>query len=371
MGFYNMARGDDPLFSKLARQYTIGDNFHQSFMGGTTANSIMIGTADALWYSDGNGNPLVPPTINVMNPNPQPGTNNWYSEDGYPQSAYVGCSDPTQPGVAPILDYLASLPYHPSSKCLPGYYYLADNHSPGYFGNGAVNKTNNHIQPPSSTPTIADVLLAAGISWTYYGEGWNSYVLDPNSSTYWNFANPFQFETAVMTNTAVRTNDLKDTTDLDAAISSDQLPAVSFVKPGKWDDGHPVFSKIDLFGGFVYKILAELKANPALAKNTAVFITFDEGGGWYDSGYIQPLDFFGDGPRIPVIVVSAYSQGGRVVHSYGDQVSILKFIEKNWNLPTITNRSRDNLPNPIAAAANPYLPTNSPAIDDMMDYFHF
>ncbi|VVD29915.1 protein of unknown function [Paraburkholderia dioscoreae] len=44
--------------------------------------------------------------------------------------------------------------------------------------------------------------------------------------------------------------------------------------------------------------------------------TTDEGGGYYDSGYIEPLDFFGDGPRIPMIVVSPYSRGGRVVHQY-------------------------------------------------------
>jgi phospholipase C len=59
------------------------------------------------------------------------------------------------------------------------------------------------------------------------------------------------------------------------------------------------------------------------------------------------------------------------VRSYGDQVSIIKFIEKNWGLPTISDRSRDNLPNPVATAGNPYVPANAPAIDDMMDFFKF
>jgi phospholipase C len=49
-------------------------------------------------------------------------------------------------------------------------------------------------------------------------------------------------------------------------------------------------------------------------------------------------------------------------------VSVLKFIEKNWNLPTITSRSRDNLPNP---QQNGYVVTNSPAISDLMDSFNF
>jgi phospholipase C len=60
-----------------------------------------------------------------------------------------------------------------------------------------------------------------------------------------------------------------------------------------------------------------------------------------------------------------------VVHSYSDHVSILKFIEANWKLGKISPRSRDNLPNPTATAGNPYVPTNSPAIGDLMDAFDF
>ncbi len=100
-------------------------------------------------------------------------------------------------------------------------------------------------------------------------------------------------------------------------------------------------------------------------------MAFDEGGGYWDSGYIQPLDFFGDGPRIPFIVVSPYATGGRVVHSYADHVSILKFIEKNWSVPPVSARSRDNLPDPIASPGDPYVPVNRPAIGDLMDMFHF
>lgn len=97
----------------------------------------------------------------------------------------------------------------------------------------------------------------------------------------------------------------------------------------------------------------------------------DEGGGYYDSGYVQPLDYFGDGTRIPMIVISNYSKGGHISHTYSDHVSVLKFIEANWSVPPITNRSRDNLPNPTFAKSNPYVPTNSPALADMFDAFDF
>ncbi len=84
------------------------------------------------------------------------------------------------------------------------------------------------------------------------------------------------------------------------------------------------------------------------------------------------MDFFGDGPRIPLIVVSPFSRGGRVVHGYYDHASIAKFIECNCStLGPITNRSRGNFPNLAPSAASPYVPSNSPAIGDLMEMFHF
>jgi phospholipase C len=173
-----------------------------------------------------------------------------------------------------------------------------------------------------------------------------------------------------MTNPAERAN-LKDTTDLYNDIQNGTLPAVSFVKPSGWVDGHPASSKLNLFEGFVKKIVDGVQSNKDLWQSTAIFITFDEGGGYYDSGYIQPLDFFGDGTRIPMIVVSPHTVAGHISHTYSDHVSILKFIEKNWSLPVITGRSRDNLPNPTMNANHPYIPLNSPAIGDLFDVFDF
>ena len=122
------------------------------------------------------------------------------------------------------------------------------------------------------------------------------------------------------------------------------LPAVSFVKPDGLLDGHPASSKEDLFEGMVKKIVDRLTANPELFASTVLFITMDEGGGFYDSGYIQPLDFFGDGPRIPFIAVSPFSKGGHISHTYADHVSILKFIERNWDLNPLTGPQPRQLP---------------------------
>jgi phospholipase C len=109
-----------------------------------------------------------------------------------------------------------------------------------------------------------------------------------------------------------------------------------------------------------------------LWKKTAILVTVDEGGGYYDSGYIQPVDFFGDGTRIPLIVVSPHAKRDYVDHTYYDHVSILKFIEANWGLAPLSARSRDNLPNPLVdSRGDPYRPVNRPAIGDLMNLFDF
>ena len=163
-----------------------------------------------------------------------------------------------------------------------------------------------------------------------------------------------------MTNAQQRAWHLHDTSDLYDSIANNTLPPVSWVKPSGLVDGHPSSSKLNLFEGFVKKIVDEVKANPTLWNDTAIFVTVDEGGGYYDSGYVQQLDFFGDGTRIPMIAVSKYSMGGHITHSYTDHVSTMKFIEANWGLSPVTSRSRDNFPNPVATDSNPYVPAQSP-----------
>ena len=187
---------------------------------------------------------------------------------------------------------------------------------------------------------------------------------------YCNICNWAQYATSIMTDPKAREAHLKDTTELYKELASGDLPSVSWVKPSGIVDGHPASSKLILFEGFVKKIVDGLKDNKKLWSHTAILITFDEGGGYWDSGYVQPLDFFGDGTRIPMLAVSPFSKGGHISHTYNDHVSTDKFIERNWGLRPITSRSRDNLPNPVTDS-NPYVPVNSPALGDMFDMFNF
>ena len=374
MEFFNVQHGDAPYLTSLARTYTLSDNMHQAVMGGTGANHIMLGSGTAFAYTDGKGNLAVPPANEIENPNPQTGTNNWYTQDGYSGGSYSECVDHSQKGVDAVYAYLNTLPYKTSATiCQPKAYYLLNNYNPGYYGDGSVN-TSEFTIPPVPQTTIADSLNNANVQWKYYGDGWNLYVQDPNFNNPWNqycnICNFAQYETSIMTDSTQRELHLQDVTDLYNDISTGTLPPVSFVKPSGFLDGHPASSKLDLFEGFVKKIVTEVQANPSLWASTAIFITFDEGGGNYDSGYVQPIDFFGDGTRIPFIAVSPFAKGGRVDHTYYDHVSIIKFIEKNWGLAPVTGYGRDNLPNPTSGPT-PYVPGNQPAIGDLMNMFTF
>ena len=97
-------------------------------------------------------------------------------------------------------------------------------------------------------------------------------------------------------------------------------------------DGHPASSKFDLFEAFTQEHHRAGPGNKEQWEGTAIFVTVDEGGGYYDSGFIQPVDFFGTGPRIPMIAVSPFSRGGHISHVYGEHSSFVKFVERNWNL---------------------------------------
>jgi phospholipase C len=217
--------------------------------------------------------------------------------------------------------------------------------------------------PPQSFPTIADELQAHHISWGYYGEGYNC----GNPTSGWcGICDPFQYATSVMTDPAKRINTQHDSSDFDRAAADGTLPAVSFLKPGD-DDGHPGYSTLAAFENFVPHTVAGVQNNKKLWQSTAILVTFDEGGGYYDSGYVQPVSFFGDGPRIPMIVVSPYTRPGYVDHTYTDHVSVLKFIEANWRLHLLSARSEDNLPNP---PANKYRPPRT-AVGDLTTTFDF
>jgi len=404
MGFWNMATGDAPYFKSLAQTYAMSDNAHQAIMGGTGANFFMLATGDVAVYR--NGTSTTPPANQIENPNPMAGTANFYVNDGYEGGSYVNCADPGQPGVAAILSVLTA--QGRASNCAFGTYYLVNNYNPGYDINGNLVKLGPTYfnYPPQTVPTIAERLAAGGVSWKWYTGArdtadvtgdpeWAEIAhlvsasvaaqLPPGTPQsviqavvfravqgllYNNIGDPLNGSANIQANPALKAG-LAGLTTFYNDVAAGTLPAVSFVVPKNLESGHPGYSVPGLYEAFVKDLLARVQGNAALWADTAVIITTDEGGGYFDSGVIQPLDFFGDGTRIPLIVASPYVTPGYIDHTYLDHVSILKFIEHNWKLGTISGRSRDNLANPVRNPNNPYLPANQPAIGDLTTLFTF
>jgi len=363
MAFFNMQKGDVPYLKFLADHYTMSDNYHQPVMGGTGPDSVPLGFADQVFFGDGKGNAATPPAGAIYNPDPQPNTLNLYTA----RKQWFNCSDPNAPGIGAIVSYLGKLPYRVQTRCDAGHYYNAVNIDPAWTPQGTPSGAGSI--PPVTMTSIGDLLSAKNIPWKYYGGSYNvSGTGTPLDGIYCNICNPFEYQ---LNYPAMRADHMRDVTDLFNDLKNGTLPAVSYVKPDGAMDGHPATSKFDLFEAFTRNIIELAQANKELWESTAIFVTVDEGGGYYDSGFIQPVDFFGTGPRIPMIAVSPFSRGGHISHVYNEHSSFVKFVERNWYLGKLSQRSRDNLPNPRMDEDNPYVPVNMPAIGDLFDLFDF
>jgi phospholipase C len=366
-----MAAGDAPYFRELADAYALSDNHHQPVMGGTGANFQALATGHAIAYRR-EGALAKPPPNQIENPNPLPGTNNWYAQSGYSSGSYTKCSDPFEPGIAAIRRYLATLSY-PSfndGNCETDAYYLVNNYGAGFLPNGEPAPLGPDVYriPPQAQPTIAEALSRSAVSWKWYSGGRSGTGLIPRE--YCGVCDPLTFSSAVMTG-PLKAN-LQDHTALFADLENlGNMPAVAFVIPPNSESGHPASSTASRYEQFLRRLIDKVQSNPALWAKAAILVTVDEGGGYWDSGYIQIIDAFGDGTRIPLIAISPFARKGVVDHTYTDHVSILKFIEANWRLAPISARSRDPLPNPLADPADPYVPANRPAIGDLMSLFQF
>jgi hypothetical protein len=176
----------------------------------------------------------------IEDPDPRPGTNNWYKESSYRGGSYVACADPAQPGVKAIRDYLATLPYKTfnDGNCAPGTFYLVNNYDPGYAIDGTPQQLGaaKYVLPPQVAPNIATALAASNVSWKWYSGGRTASGIDKD--LYCPICDPLTHSTAVMTS-ALRAN-LQDLAAFFRDLDDEKaLPSVSFVIPPNPESGHP------------------------------------------------------------------------------------------------------------------------------------
>jgi phospholipase C len=120
------------------------------------------------------------------------------------------------------------------------------------------------------------------------------------------------------------------------------LPPVTWVTPRFEVSDHPEYS---LCNGenWTTRIVNAVMDGPNW-DDTAIFLTWDDYGGFYDHVPPPQVDDFGFGIRVPLLVISPYAKQGYVSHELGEFSSVLRFIEDNWNLTQLTHRDRAATP---------------------------
>jgi phospholipase C len=187
-----------------------------------------------------------------------------------------------------------------------------------------------NIFPCVDFQTLADSMNNAGISWKYYaqdkqntgGYSWNSYdaINHIRNSSYWT------------TNVVPYSQFVTD-------AQNGNLPAVSWVTPSFGDSEHPPSSVCQGENWSVQQINAVMQG-PEWS-SSAIFLTWDDFGGFYDHVAPPKVDTLGLGERVPMIIISPYAKAGFISHTQYEFSSVLKFIEERFNLPFLTSRDAD------------------------------
>jgi phospholipase C len=184
------------------------------------------------------------------------------------------------------------------------------------------------ITPCLTFKTQGDQLTEAGIDWAYYS------AADFQVGYIWNAYAAFDR----ILNTDLWDKHIRPVDRLVQDIQDQRLPSVTWVTPRYELSDHPPWS-VCYGHNWVTSIVNAVMRSP-MWRHTAIFITWDEWGGFYDHVPPPNLDAFGLGIRVPLLIVSPYAKRGLVDHEQGEFSSPQKFIADNWGLSYLTDRVR-------------------------------
>ncbi len=312
LGYYQAE--DIPFYHQLAHRYVLCDRFYQAMSGGSTGNALYLVACRS----------CVNPGITA---------------------AHMA---PYDPGKAGFKDAFFDRPYDHDR--------LMINDLPPIQGpTGANNLHKLRISPPPEAqtyPNIGDRLSAAHVDWAWYNENWNlvkpwalknafgpgdgSAVVD-SGRIYEAHHNPFQYYAGWYD--YVKQGHIRDAHDFSEDARQGKLPGVSFLKASAAHTEHPADCAPYYGMIWVEDLVRAVAAGPAWGK-TAIFITYDEGGGFWDSVPPVSVDYHGFGTRTPALLVSPWARSGVVDHHVASTASILKFIETRFGLAALNQRDR-------------------------------
>lgn len=339
MGRYAEGAADLQLW-RLARQYTLCDNFFMGAFGGSFLNHQYLITAQPPFFPQADQGPARQQIAQVEGDDPAgirlklAGDSPASAMQGRPKFASRNVLTPDFWAVNTI-----GPPYAPGLTRDPHHPLLADPADPSTL-------------PPQSHATIGDRLDAQGIDWAWYAGGWQL-ALDgsgmrgahgqfPYGPNFQIHHQPFNYFRQFAPGTAARAQHLRDGGTGDsaasnrfiAAIESGTLPPVAFYKPQGDLNMHAGYSDVAAGDRHIAHIIDALKRSP-LWEHAVVVITVDENGGWWDHVAPPKGDRWGPGTRIPALVVSPFAKKGFVDHTIYDTGSIARFITRRFGLQTL------------------------------------
>ena len=187
--------------------------------------------------------------------------------------------------------------------------------------------------------TMGDLLDSAHLSWRYYADGGTGGKNPASNISIWN---AYQAIRHIRFGADWTSGDIAGTDQFFADAKAGALPAVSWVVPTGQNSDHPGSGpfgtkNVDTGPAWVSSLVDAIGTSTDWP-TTAIFITWDDWGGWYDHVVPPQIDSNGLGFRVPLIVLSPYAKPGYVSHVQHEFGSILHFTESTFGLPSLGQR---------------------------------
>ena len=305
MAFQVADETDIPNYWALARAFVLSDAFYSSILSDSFPNHLYL-----LGATSGGVTEI---------PNFFPGA---VSQVG-PCTSGTNCPSPGQPGLEP-----SDLPPYRDSGSVWG----CDS-DPGMKTSLVTpDGSTTQIYPCMDFGTLGDSLNAAGVSWKMYG----ALAPGPGAGYFWTSYDAIRH----IRDSAEWGKHVVPLADFLTDAANGTLPAVSWLIPGVAASDHPP-SSVCTGENWTVNILETLSKSPQW-NTSATFITWDDWGGYYDHVPPPQVDSYGLGFRVPLLVVSPWARPGKVDHVTGEFSSLLKFVETDFGLPSLTPRDSEH-----------------------------
>jgi len=209
--------------------------------------------------------------------------------------------------------------------------------------NGSINAAGSqYLDEANDTLTLPGLLQNSTVSWRYYDlplatGGYNNSIASGQAFSFWN---PLSAKS--ISYTASYTPHFLPADQIYSDLATGNVANVSWIIPPPSLSDHPPWD-IDNSQNWTTSVLDAIEASPVW-NTSAVFLTWDDYGGYFDHVPPPVIDQYGLGFRVPLIVVGPYARENYIDPNFGYFESILKFVEDRYDLPSITYRDA-NAPN--------------------------